>query len=92
VDASERDLAERDLAERDAVRAALAQLGPRQRAVVVLRYYCDLSVSDTATVLDCSTGTVKSQATRALATLRRLLADGEAESARLTTGKGNQDV
>jgi RNA polymerase sigma-70 factor (sigma-E family) len=61
--------------ERDRVTRALAFLGRRQRMVIVLRYFCDLSVADTAAVLDCSEGTVKSQAARALATLRGLLAD-----------------
>jgi RNA polymerase sigma-70 factor (sigma-E family) len=53
------------------LRAALAALAPRQRAAVVLRYYCDLSVEQTAQVLKCSAGTVKSQAARGLVTLRR---------------------
>ena len=61
--------------ERDRVTRALARLGNRQRMVIVLRYFCDLSVIDTAIVLNCSEGTVKSQAARALATLRGLLAD-----------------
>ncbi|WP_116026562.1 SigE family RNA polymerase sigma factor [Thermomonospora umbrina] len=52
---------------------ALAALAPRQRATVVLRYYCDLSVEDTATALGCSPGTVKSQTSRALTALRRTL-------------------
>jgi RNA polymerase sigma-70 factor (sigma-E family) len=55
------------------LRAALAMLAPRQRAAVVLRYYCDLSVDQTAAVLGCSAGTVKSQTARGLDTLRRLV-------------------
>jgi RNA polymerase sigma-70 factor (sigma-E family) len=61
--------------ERDRVTKALACLGSRQRMVVVLRYFCDLSVADTAAVLECSEGTVKSQTARALGTLRGLLAE-----------------
>ena len=53
---------------------ALAQVPPRQRAVLVLRYWQDLSVEDTAAALGCSTGTVKSQAARGLDTLRTLVA------------------
>jgi RNA polymerase sigma-70 factor (sigma-E family) len=61
------------LAERDALLRAIAQLPPRQRAVVVLRYLEDMTEADTAATLSCSSGTVKSQASRALATLRGLL-------------------
>lgn len=53
---------------------ALAQVPPRQRAVLVLRYWQDLSVDDTAAALGCSPGTVKSQAARGLDTLRTLVA------------------
>jgi RNA polymerase sigma factor (sigma-70 family) len=52
----------------------LAQLGPRRRAVLVLRFYCDLSVEDTAEILGVSIGTVKSQTARGLETLRALAA------------------
>jgi RNA polymerase sigma-70 factor (sigma-E family) len=60
---------------------ALATLPPRARAVVVLRYWSDLSVEQVATILDCSTGNVKSQSARALDKLRVLLADAAAEGA-----------
>ncbi|MFE7564088.1 SigE family RNA polymerase sigma factor [Kitasatospora sp. NPDC057500] len=55
------------------LRAALSALPPRQRATVVLRYYCDLTVEQTAAAMGCSTGNVKSQSSRGLHALRRLL-------------------
>lgn len=58
-----------------ALLAALAELPPRARAVVVLRFWEDLSVEATAEALGCSTGNVKSQASRALAKLRAILGD-----------------
>ena len=57
--------------DRDALWRALGTLPRRQRAVVVLRYYEDLSEADTAVALGISTGTVKSQAAKALSALRR---------------------
>ncbi|WP_199552595.1 SigE family RNA polymerase sigma factor [Streptomyces sp. N35] len=53
--------------------AAVRALPVRQRAVVVLRYFEDLSVEETAATLGCATGTVKSQASKALRTLRAVL-------------------
>jgi RNA polymerase sigma factor (sigma-70 family) len=52
------------------LRAALARLPRRMRAVVVLRYWDDLPEAEVADLLGCSVGTVKSQASRALAKLR----------------------
>ncbi len=56
--------------ERDELRRLLAELSPRERAVVVLRYYCDMSEQEAALTLDMPLGTVKSTCSRALARLR----------------------
>ena len=61
------------VADRDQLLRAARQLPPGQRAVLVLRYFDDLSVADTAAALGCSTGTVKSQTARALERLRAAL-------------------
>jgi RNA polymerase sigma-70 factor (sigma-E family) len=58
------------IGERSALLAALSALPPRQRAVVVLRYWEDLSDAQAAALLGCSASTVRSQAARALAKLR----------------------
>lgn len=55
---------------RATVAAALAELPRRQRAVVVLRYFDDLTEAQTAQALGCSVGTVKSQSSKALTKLR----------------------
>jgi RNA polymerase sigma factor (sigma-70 family) len=70
-----------DLDDRDVVLRALGTLPARQRAVLVLRYYEDLSEAAIADALGCSTGTVKSTASRGLRTLRARLADPAVEGA-----------
>ena len=63
------------VAERSRLEAALAQLPPRQRAAVVLRYYQDLPEKQVAEALGCPVGTARSHASRGVARLRRILAD-----------------
>ena len=64
-----------DLDLRHTVRAALARLPRRQRAVLMLRYHGDLTEAATAEALGLSVGTVKSYTARALATLRSHLSE-----------------
>lgn len=59
--------------ELDETREALDQLPPGRRAVVVLRFYADLSLPEIAAALGCGTGTVKSQLHRGLAQLRKVI-------------------
>jgi RNA polymerase sigma-70 factor (sigma-E family) len=73
--------------ERDAVWQAVLTLPPRTRAVLVLRYWEDLSEADTAELLGCSVGTVKSQASRGL---RRLQDAIDPTRAALARGEGGQ--
>jgi RNA polymerase sigma-70 factor (sigma-E family) len=78
-----------DVDERLRLRAALRQVPPRQRAVLVLRFLEGLSVEETAEILGCRTGTVKSQSARGLDTLRAVLA---ADDITLREEEGNDHV
>ena len=62
-----------DPADAMAVRSAVGELPPRQRAAIVLRYFNDLSVADAAQVLDCAEGTVKALTSQAIVKLRKTL-------------------
>lgn len=66
---------------------ALAELPPRQRACVVLRYFDELSIEETAAALDCRPGTVKSQTLRALEKLRGNPALAELSDFAMTGGR-----
>jgi RNA polymerase sigma-70 factor (sigma-E family) len=76
------------VADRDFLLRALAQLPPRQRAVMVLRYFDDLPEAEIADVLGCSVGTVKSHTARALARLREA---AEPQAAASRGGGGGRD-
>ncbi len=79
-----------DLDLHDALWTALASLPTRQRAVVVLRYYEDLSEAETARVMGVSVGTVKSTTSRALSKLREdsSLLTGDADDPRTALPTG----
>lgn len=66
------------LASREELWRAVMSLPPRTRAILVLRYFEDLSEAQTAEALQCSVGSVKSQASRGLARLREVLSDQRA--------------
>ena len=68
---------DRDLAVEDEVWAALLTLSPRQRAVVALRFYEDITETEIASTLDMSVGSVKKHTSRAIAKLRAQLGDQE---------------
>ncbi len=72
--------ADRHTDERLVLQAALATLAPRQRAVIVLRYFDDLTEKQTAAALGIAVGTVKSQARDGLARLRTVLGEDLVET------------
>jgi RNA polymerase sigma factor (sigma-70 family) len=74
----ERASEDADIDQRVVLANALDQLAPRQRAVIVLRYFDDLTEAETAGLLGISVGTVKSQARDALVPLRVLVPDLDA--------------
>jgi RNA polymerase sigma-70 factor (sigma-E family) len=84
----EPDLA-RAVSERQALLGALARLPQRQRACVVLRYFEDLPVGEVADLLGCTEGTVKSQTSRALASLRSMF-QAEVHDELVVSGEGGQ--
>jgi RNA polymerase sigma-70 factor (sigma-E family) len=69
------------------VRDALLMLPARQREAVVLRYYLDLSVEDTSRAMGCATGTVKSQVSKALASLRSAIVDSTPATPSVSEGE-----
>jgi len=70
---------------------ALARLSPQQRAVIVLRYFHDLSEAETASVLGCGVGTVKSSTARGLSRLRTIVepqrSGNEADASQIQSGR-----
>lgn len=79
-----------EIADRDLLLRALGALPAGQRAVLVLRYFCDLTQVQTAATLGCSVGSVKKQAARALASMRASVgpATGPEPSRRAGRGDG----
>lgn len=75
--------ADSELAESDAMWRALGRLPSRQRAVLVLRYYEQLSEAEIAEAMGVRPGTVKSQASAALANLRAVLTESTLEGERV---------
>ncbi len=89
------DLAAEDqtgrVADRDVLVRALAALAPKQRAVLIMRYWEDVPDAEIAATLNCSAGTVRSQASRALTRLRELSGGSSAARSEYSTrGESNE--
>lgn len=77
--------------DRDVLVRALAALAPKQRAVLVMRYWEDVPDAEIAATLNCSSGTVRSQASRGLARLRELSGDPSAARSEYTARGENSE-
>jgi RNA polymerase sigma-70 factor (sigma-E family) len=83
---------EQQIVDHDQVVRALRELPPRMRAVLVLRFFDDMSEADVAKALRCSTGTVKSQTSRGLARLRAHLETEQPTSIERDEHRGNRET
>jgi len=79
------------LAQRDVMSRAVRRLPDRQREVIVLRFYLDLSIAQTAAALGSSEGTVKSHTARALTRMRELLGESPAASSTVSAEVANAE-
>jgi len=79
------DSSEMDFAEKDEIQKAISLLNKSQIAVIILRYYNDLSYAEIAQILDIPLGTVKSRLDRSLKVLRQILSERRLPSSSLTT-------
>jgi RNA polymerase sigma-70 factor (sigma-E family) len=82
---------EDQVSNREVLMAALRRLPPRQRACVVLRYFDQFSVNETAEAMGCDPGTVKSQTARGLAALREIFAEHGRIDAAASVGRRTTD-
>jgi RNA polymerase sigma-70 factor (sigma-E family) len=85
----DRSRMEDHVSDREMLLAGLRALPPRQRACVVLRYFDQMSVEETADAMRCSPGTVKSQTSRGLDTLRAIFEEHGRIDAAALMGEGN---
>jgi RNA polymerase sigma factor (sigma-70 family) len=91
VDIADGSRLEDQVSNREVLLAALRQLPPRQRACVVLRYFDQFSVNETAEAMGCEPGTVKSQTARGLAALRDIFEEYGRIDAAASMGSGTSD-